>query len=257
MEKTPHLLRYFTEGVREIQKIAPILGRRVLPVASAFSKMLMLALALFLLSTLVFDSETFAQERRRGGVPSLKVGFNRQMLSGYAFTLEDTGTTTKYTNSEPMQGNELVLEYVFFDRVSIELAGSITPLTRNYELTVAAVKVSVEEKSRTYLYGTNLYFNGASGNGFKYFVGLNTGSISAGHTYKGTGSALDAKSSAERVTLNGIKLGLDWVSDNAGARLSYGTLAGTKKVKDKPLTAWDQIYVYTAAMVTLGIFAFF
>jgi len=195
--------------------------------------------------------------RRRGGTPSLKIGFNRQMLSGYNFTLEDTGSGTKYSNASPMQGNELVLEYVFFDRVSIELGVDMTPLARNYELTVGGTKTVTEEKVRSSLGGANLYFNGASGNGFKFMAGLNTGNMAVSHSFQGTGSVLDKKSSAAKVIVNGIKLGIDWISDNAGARLSYSTLTGVRKVKDAPLAGWDETYTYTAAIVTLGIFAFF
>ena len=210
-----------------------------------------------LLLALTLASPAMAQDGRRRSGPTMKVGFNRQMLSGYTYTLEDTGTTTEYTNSDPMQGNEISMEYVFFDRMGFEVGVGVTPLARNYELTMGATKVTVEEKARTLLYGANLYFNGASGNGFKFLAGLNTGRMTVSHSFDGAGSAVDQKSSTVPITLNGIKLGFEWLSDNAGARLTYGTLTGGRKVKNTPVAAWDQTYAYTAAMLTLGIFAFF
>ncbi|MDH5751370.1 MAG: hypothetical protein OEZ59_02995 [Deltaproteobacteria bacterium] len=212
--------------------------------------------ALLMLGMTLLSTSAEAQVTRRTSMPNIKIGMARNMLSGYQYTLDD-GTNT-YDNADGMQGNEVSFEWIFFDRISIEIDYGLTPLERNYEIIDgAAVTVNVDESARTMLYGTNIYFNGASGSGFKLLMGLRTGTITVTHEYTGTGSTLDTLSSSVKVPVNLVDLGVDWVFDNAGVRLKYSMLNGKTKVQDSPDVGFTETFEFGGGMTTLGIYSFF
>ncbi len=128
-------------------------------------------------------------------------------------------------------------------------------MERDYELTTVDT-AQVDETVRSTMIGANLYFTDAAGKGFKLLAGLATGFMSVSHEF--TGGTLDGQSSSVSVPVNSIKLGAEWVLDNAGARLAYHMLSGELTDSEALQAAgFEQGFDYTATMLTLGIFAFF
>lgn len=187
------------------------------------------------------------------GEPSIKIGLNRMSVSGVTYT-HDTGTE-QLTESGPMVGNELFFEWVMSERLGLEIGSTLTPLKRVYTLKGAAVvSDSVTETLNTTSVGLNLYFNKATRRGLKFLLGLGVGSAKVTHEFEG--GTLGTQSTTNDLTLNTLKLGLDWITNFAGLRLQYLATSGTTRSSTN-LTGVIQTVDAAGSGVVLGIFAFF
>ena len=212
-------------------------------------------LLLLMLSGLFFTLAQPALAQRRGSVPNVKIGLNRQLLSGYTYSLEEDATGTSVSNADGMQGNEIFAEYIFFEMISLELGYGLTTLARSYDLEDSGTKIStVNESVSTVLVGSNLYFNGSSGTGLKYFLGLDTGIYTVAHDF--SGGTLGEETSSIPVAVNTIKLGVDWLMTNAGFRFQYLNVTGEDS-DTSAISGYTQNFVFESGVATIGVLAFF
>jgi len=186
-----------------------------------------------------------AQAQFRGREPNLKIGLNRVMVSGANYEVDGVGDT-----SEPFVGNDLFIEYVFFGRIGVELAYSLTPYTRTSDLDTG---LSDTESVTSALAGANLYFGRNRTRGFNFFFGLATGTYSSKHEFDG--GALDGQTASQTVPVNVMKLGVDWIMEQAGLRLQYGVVSG--KLTESEDLGVAQTLDYNASLLTVGVLAFF
>ena len=186
--------------------------------------------------------------------PSLKVGLNRLTLTGVTYS-HDTGTEI-VTEDSALVGNELFLEWLPADRLGLEFGTTLTPLSRTYKLKGAStISDTVTESLANVALGLNLYFSRARRRGFTFLLGLGVGSGTVTHAFEG--GTLGTKSSANKLTTNTVKLGMDWVTDLAGLRLEYLYVTGqTRSTTALPSASLQEIKV-AGSVIGLGIYAFF
>lgn len=201
---------------------------------------------------LALGSDAAAQARRAGGGGGVMIGVNRTFVSGATFTLEDTATPPSASNDDSMLANELFLEWLVFNRVGLELDIGLTELERTYELN--SVLGSVEETARPIMLGANLYFKDHGRRGFRGFVGLGTGTVSV--DYKFSGGSVGSASSSHSVSVNALKVGLDWQTETAGLRTQLISWIG-KLTDTESISGFKQTVDYTATVFTIGVFAIF
>ncbi|MBI3993977.1 MAG: hypothetical protein HY342_11940 [Candidatus Lambdaproteobacteria bacterium] len=196
----------------------------------------------------------------RDTAPTIKVGFDRVFLSGATYTLEESSTTTSYSNADQMVGNVVYVEYVLFERLGLIGEYALVPFTRQFELedSASSVVADVSEAASVSMLGANLYFNKATGRGLKYFFGLSTGTFSATHKMgdTSTGTGLAGSSSALSVPVNALRLGVEWMLGNAGIRVQYQSLSGELDDTTQ-FTGFKQTVSYTAAELGIGVLVFF
>lgn len=215
--------------------------------------MFALAFALLLAAT----TDAAAQFRNRGK-GTIKAGLNRVFVSGATYTLADNAGTPSFSNADAMEGNEVFLEFLFFGRMGVELGVGLTEMTRTYSLGGAAeaVDLNVEETARPTVVGLNIYSGDHSSGGVKYFFGLGTGQVAVSHTYSGTG--ITAAASSVTVPINTLKIGLDWITENAGVRLQFISQSGEKTdTETHSGDAYTQTVSYAASVFAVGVFSFF
>lgn len=192
---------------------------------------------------------------RRGSVSNMKIGFSRIALSGPTYTLKENTATTSVSNSDAMTGNQLLLEYIFFGRIGLELDFGVPELTRTYELQSDGATLStVTEKAQAILLGLNLYFSSHETPGVKPYFGLGAGQITVDHEFNG--GTLGSQSSSQSLQLNVLKVGLDWIRENSGLRVEVFSWTG----EDSDTTAiagYTQTISYTATGFSIGVFVFF
>lgn len=218
-------------------------------------KKIAILLLVTLLTAVMLASAANAQQRRsRSSKQNMKLGLNRQMVTGYTFTIEAAGGAPSYDNAEGTQGNELYFEWVFSDRISFEMGSSITPMVRSYDLGVNGAFSSVSESSKITLTGANLYFGSAGSEGIVFFTGLATGKVAIAHEF--TGGSLGDQTSSASVPVNTLKLGMDWVMAGANARLMYSMVSGDYS-DSTSITGYKLSYDYKATILTLGVSAYF
>ena len=203
---------------------------------------------------------SLAQAQGRDTSPTIKFGFDRVLLSGATYTLEDSTSTTSYSNAEQMVGNVIYAEYVLFERLGLIGEFAAVPFRRQFDLkdSASSVVAAVSESASVGMLGANLYFNKATGRGLKYFFGLSTGAFSATHKMgdTSTGTGLAGSSSALSVPVNALRLGVEWMLGNAGVRVQYQSLSGELDDTTQ-FTGFKQTVSYTAAELGIGVLAFF
>lgn len=222
-----------------------------LPAAPRALLPLVLGAALLLATAL----PALGQAPSRGGKSNTKIGLNRVSLSGATYTLADSTGSVEATNSDPLTGNELYLEYIFFGRIGLELGVGVTEMTRSYELESGGTNLgNVKESARSALVGLNLYFSDHSSPGVKTFFGLGGGVITVDHAI--SGGSLGGQSSSQTVPVNTLKLGLDWIKENSGLRVQAFSHTG-ETIDTEAIEGYTQTVDYTATGFSIGVFAFF
>ena len=189
------------------------------------------------------------------GPSTFRLGFNRSLISGATYTLTNTATGTTASNSDSLTGNDLFAEFVFFSRFGIEFDVGLTESEREYKLESGGTLISdVDESARLSAVFANLYFQDQASPGFKFFFGLGTGVYRVRHKFNG--GTLGSESSSENVLVNMMKVGMDWLTDNAGLRVQIISMEGDTK-DGQEVTGNNQILDYTATVLAIGVFAFF
>lgn len=190
------------------------------------------------------------------GAANIKLGFNRNLISGAKYTLENNSTGESFTNSDSMSGNDVSAEFILFNRFGVELNVGLLPTEREYQLQDASgtLVANVDETATPILLSTNLYFQDLSTTGFKFFFGLGAGLVSVSHNL--TGGTLGSDSSDVTVTVNLIKVGMDWLTDKAGFRAQVVSMEGSTQ-DGLEIPGFLQTIDYTATVATIGVFTFF
>ena len=188
------------------------------------------------------------------GPNSFRIGINRTLISGAKFTVENTAGTISDSNSDSMTGNDLYAEMVFFSRFGIEVDIGLTEMEREYDLNIGGTLASVDESSRLTAVFANLYFQDQSTTGFKFFFGLGSGVVQVTNSF--TSGALGVGSVRQSVQVNLMKIGLDWLTENAGFRTQLITMTGDKE-NETAIPGFKLISDYSATVFAIGIFAFF
>ncbi len=190
-----------------------------------------------------------------GGEPSIKIGLDRLVLSGASYTHQDLLTTTKESNTNSVSGAELFVEWLASDHFGLEIASTVAPLQRSYQLgSGTPVSDNVNESATFTTIGANLYFTRAKRKGFQYLVGVATGTMQVKHEFEG--GTLGKVSSTNSFPINTVKLGVEWVTEMAGVRLQYVATSGSTS-NTTQLTNVKQTVNYTGGMAVLGVYAFF
>lgn len=191
-----------------------------------------------------------------GGEPSIKIGLDRVSLSGATYTHETIATGNEETNNDAMAGADLFIEWVASDHFGLEIAGTVAPLSRSYQLGSGATPVSenVSESASYTTLGVNLYFTRATRKGFQYAVGVATGTMQVKQEFEG--GTLGKASSSTSFPITAVKLAVEWVTEMAGARLQYLGFNGSSS-NTTELSGVKQTVNYTAGALSLGVYAFF
>ena len=74
--------------------------------------------------------------------PTIKIGLTHNIANGANYTLEETATGTEVSNSDPMVGTGLFVEWIVMERIGLELSGTVVPLERSYDLESGGTTVS-------------------------------------------------------------------------------------------------------------------
>lgn len=182
-----------------------------------------------------------------------KVGLDEVDLSGAKYTHDANGTKT--TVSTDMVGTQLALEWLPTDFVGFEIDYSAAPLQRNYELgSSGAISNNVTETASFTTFGANFYPFREEKRGIHPLIGVAAGTIDVSQKFEG--GTLGNVSTTNSVTINQLKLGLEWVGNRAGVRLQYGIWSGSTSNTTK-LTGVRQTNDYSGSAVSLGVFALF
>jgi hypothetical protein len=199
---------------------------------------------------------TLAGAALAAGEPSIKIGLDRVSLAGATYTHETIATGNKETNSDAMAGADLFIEWVASDHFGLEIAGTVAPLSRSYQLGSGTTPVSdnVSESASYTTLGVNLYFTRATRKGFQYAVGVATGTLQVKQEFEG--GSLGKTSSSASFPITAVKLAVEWVTEMAGARLQYLGLSGSSS-NTTELAGVKQTINYTGGALTLGVYAFF
>lgn len=190
------------------------------------------------------------------GGSNIRIGFNRNLVSGVKYTLQDSAGTELDSNSDSMTGNDLTGEFILFNRFGIELNVGLLPMEREYKLvdSTGALISNVDEAARLLSLSANLYFQDLSTTGFKYFFGLGAGTVRVSHRF--SGGSLGTQSSDVSVTVNLMKFGMDWLTDQAGFRAQVVAMEGDTQ-NGQEIPPFEQLINYTATVATIGVFTFF
>ena len=202
-----------------------------------------------LLGILVFTPAVFSQP-----TPNFKIGINRVVLGDAKYT-HDTGSGVA-TGTGNMTGNDLVLEFLMFERFGLELSTALTSAERNYSLVIGGTTISsnVTETVSVTQIGVNLYFGAAYKKGFNFLIGLGLGPAKVTHEFEG--GTLGTTSSTNTINLNTLKLGFDWVTELATLRLQYQNWNG-RTSSSTNLTNVLQTVDLGGDVFVLGVLAFF
>jgi len=202
---------------------------------------------------LAFSATASAQ---RGRSPTIKAGLVRASHSAPTFTLAKSDGSLTTTNADPMVGNDMFLEYILFGRLGLEVRSGMTAAVRNYQLTDAngAIISNVKEEARPTMMGLNLYFSSHESGTLKPYVGLGSGRINVNMDF--SSGSLGPQQSKHKVPINTIKFGVDWVKDNAGARLEVLNQSGSN-IDSTSIPTYSQTADYTTTVIGLALFAFF
>jgi hypothetical protein len=188
------------------------------------------------------------------GPSTFRLGFNRSLICGATYTLTDS-TGAAVSNSDSLTGSDIFAEFVFFNRFGIEFNTALTDAEREYKLESGGTLISnVDETARLSSVSANLYFQDQSTPGFKFFFGLGTGVFRVQHRF--AGGTLGNESSKENVAVSTVKVGMDWLTENAGLRVQVISMEGdTTDTGEVP--GFEQTLDYTATVLAIGVFAFF
>lgn len=190
------------------------------------------------------------------GAANIRIGFNRNLVSGVTYTLDNTSGTTSASNSDSLTGNDLTAEIILFNRFGVELNVGLLPMEREYKLEEAdgTLIANVDESARLISLSTSLYFQDLSTTGFKFFFGLGAGIVQVSHEF--SDGTLGPESSDETITVNLIKFGVDWLTDKAGLRVQIVSMEGDTQ-DGQEIPGFEQTINYTATVATIGVFTFF
>lgn len=192
---------------------------------------LAVSLAVFLVTgLLLLGAGSVAHAQVTGGESTggsnIRIGFNRNLVSGVKYTLQTTDGTESDSNSDSMTGNELTAEFILFNRFGIELNVGLLPMEREYKLVDSSGNLiaNVDEAARLVALSANLYFQDLSTTGFKFFFGLGAGTVRVSHRF--SDGTLGTESSDVSVTVSLMKFGMDWLTDQAGFRAQVVSMEG-------------------------------
>lgn len=226
--------------------------------SGVFALALALAPAITLLLLLAMGPAAHAQVTggESTGGSNIRIGFNRNLVSGVKYTLQNTAGTESDTNSDSMTGNDLTAEFILFNRFGIELNVGLLPMEREYKLVQSdgTLIANVDEAARLVSLSANLYFQDLSTTGFKFFFGLGAGTVRVSHRF--SDGTLGTQSSDVSVTVSLLKFGMDWLTDQAGFRAQIVTMEGETQ-DGQEIAGYEQFINYTATVATIGVFTFF
>jgi hypothetical protein len=154
-----------------------------------------------------------------------------------------------------MVGSQVSLEYLPTEQFGLEVAYSLSPLERGYQLGIAgATSNNVTEQASYTTLGANMYLFYKKRDGLHPVIGVATGALSV--TQKFEGGTVGSLSTTNTVNINLVKLGLEWVINNAGFRVQYQQWAGQTNNTTK-IPGVRQTNSYDGSALSLGVFAFF
>lgn len=183
----------------------------------------------------------------------LKLGLDAVQVADARYTHDTAGI--KDEEHGFMVGSQVSLEYLHTEQFGIELAYSLTPLERSYQLGIGgATSNNVTEQASYTTIGANMYMFSKKRETLHPVIGVATGILTV--TQKFEGGAVGNLSTTNSVNINMIKLGLEWVIANAGFRLQYQLWAGAANNTTK-IPGVRQTNSYDGSAVSLGVFTFF
>ena len=226
-------------------------NRKAAPMVSSFLTIPVRGLA-FCLILLIFPAASALAQTRD---PTIKIGLTYNLASGGNYTLEETSSGTETSNSDVLVGTGLFAEWIVLGRVGLELASTVLPLERSYDLESGGTTVSsVTEQATLLTYGANLYFNRRVERGLQYFAGLGAGSLGVSQDFKN--GTLGDQSSSVTIPVTWIKGGVDWLIQGGGGRIQYSSFTGSA-VDTDAITGYKQTYEYNLGVISLAVFVFF
>ena len=202
-----------------------------------------------LLGIPVFTPAVFGQP-----VPNFKIGINRVVVGDAKYSHDSVSGVATGTGN--MTGNDLLLEYIMFERFGFEVTTSLTPAERNYSLASGGTTISsnVSETVSVTTIGVNLYFDAAFKKGTTLLIGIGLGPAKVTHEFEG--GTLGTTSSTNTINLNTLKIGFDWVTELATLRLQYQNWNGRTSSTSNISNVLQTVDLGGNALV-LGVLAFF
>ena len=214
-----------------------------------------LALSLILLGFLAYVALPAGSALAQADDPTIKIGLTYNSASGGNYTLEETGSGTEASNSDPIVGTGLFAEWIVLGRIGLELSSTVLPLERTYDLESGGTTISSVTEQVTFLtYGANLYFNRRLNRGLQYFAGLGAGTMGVSQDFKN--GTLGDQSSSVTIPLTWLKGGVDWLIKGGGGRLQFVSFTGSAVDTDS-ISGYKQNYEYNLGVISLGVFVFF
>lgn len=183
----------------------------------------------------------------------IKLGVDAVDLTAATYTHDTAGI--KDSDRGNMVGAQLTLEYLPIERFGLEVAYSLSPLQRSYQLgNGGATANNVTEQASYTTIGANMYPFYRRREGLHPLIGVATGQLNV--TQKFQGGTVGNVSTSNTVNITIVKLGLEWVIERAGFRLQYQQWSGETTNTTK-IVGVRQTNSYDGAAVSLGVFSLF
>lgn len=183
----------------------------------------------------------------------IKLGLDAVQVADARYTHDTAGI--KDEEHGFMVGSQVTLEYLPTEQFGLELAYSLTPLERSYQLGIAgATSNNVTEQASYTTIGANMYMFSKKRAGVHPLIGVATGSLTVSQKFEG--GTVGSLSTTNTVNINMVKVGLEWVINNAGFRLLYQQWAGAADNTTK-IPGVRQTNSYDGSAISLGVFSFF
>ncbi len=211
---------------------------------------------LLLLLILSFAFPLYAQQNREEG--KNKMGASYYAHSGALYVLSNKTTGYEVTGVGPLIGAAFFYERIFLSRFSMGLTYT-SLMERSMDVKDGVTDINVVEKVALGSVDFRAYFKSHKRNGWKPYLGVSFGTMSASDTLTLTtaGSTTTTEETTKAVVpVTLLRGGFDLIMDYGGIRLDFGQVTGVRRDLVGS-NSYRANYKMTGSSMSIAVFSHF